>query len=75
MNYHLRGMNGKSAIFFYNGVGAKQKTSFVYKDGNIALFDEEYKAIQIADKIKMGHSDDILEEYKFEPDFLKAVNK
>lgn len=73
MNYVLRGMNNKHALFFYNGVGMKQTTSFVYRDGKIALFDEEYKAIQIGDKLKLGNPD--VEEYKFEPSFMKALTK
>jgi len=73
MNYHLRLHNNKHALFFYHGRGMKQQTSFVYKDGEIALFEEEYKAIQIGDKLKLGNPN--VEEYKFEPSFLKAIAK
>lgn len=71
MKYIIRSLQGQHALFCYNGSGRKQVSSYLYKDGKIALFEFEHHAIKLGDELALENPD--IGEYNFEPAFMKTL--
>ena len=72
MQYTIREINGRYALFFTTGLGMNMVSSFLYDEGKIKLFEFEHHAIKKGDDIKLRQ--------KFgtcicEPKFMRAIEK
>ena len=72
MNYTIRSMNGRYALFFTKGSGPKMVSSFLFDEGKIKLFTREEDAIQVGDAIKLREE---FGSYTCDPKFMRALNK
>ena len=72
MNYTIRSMNGRYALFFTMGSGKKMVSSFLFDEGKIKLFAQEQEAVQVGDSIKLRKD---FGSCNCDVPFMKALDK